>query len=227
MRLGSVTALLLAIAAISGCGLPTGGQASWFPKSFTDSSIDLFALEKRSDQGDSRSIERRVVAGIDVDAFTSAPMQKLKQVRLHAPVSEVFQYVGNHEAMTEWIPLMHRVTMDHRDSENGSHSCGVGSERVCKIGPDEIRERIVVWKPNQCFAYRVEDDQKGVPLESGFGLLTFEPVGNTGTIMTWRIYYQPKKWHPKAVVMPAMVNMQLNGGLKNLVKKFGGAILVK
>ncbi len=171
--------------------------------------------------------ESRVVNGVNVDEFTSAPLQRFKQVRLNAPPETVFDYVGNHEEMSDWLPMLHRVTVDHSNSQNGPQTCGVGSERLCELGPDHIRERIVVWEPDRMFAYRVLDGQKGLPIDGGFGLLTFEPAGSRSTMMTWRIYYSPKKWNPKAAVMPQMVNLQLNGGLKNLVKRFGGEIVAR
>ena len=179
--------------------------------------------------GDSRAalVNERQVMGVDVDQFTTAPLRQHKQVTLNAPVETVFRYVGDHEAMTDWIPLMHRVTVDHSHSNNGPHLCGVGSIRTCELGPDKISERIVVWEPDQMFAYRVIDGQKGVPIDGGFGLVTFEPIGARHTLMNYRVYYEPKKWNPKATMMPVMVSLQINGGMKNLVKHFGGEVVKK
>lgn len=167
----------------------------------------------------------RVIDDVSVDQFTNAPLQRFKQVRLAAPIETVFDYVGDHERMSEWIPMMHRVTMDHSDSDRGPNTCGVGSVRTCEVRPDKIRERIVVWEPDRIFAYKVIDGQKGVPIDGGFGVVTFKPRGPRTTVMTWRIYYEPKKWNPKAALLPAMVNYQLNGGLKNLTKRFGGEVI--
>ena len=123
------------------------------------------------------SAPSRIVGSVNVDHFTNAPLQRLKKVRLSAPVQTVFDYVGDHERMPEWIPLMHRVSMDHQESQNGSESCGVGSVRTCEIRPDKIREKIVIWEPHRMFAYRVIDGQRGIPIDGGFGLITFEEQG--------------------------------------------------
>lgn len=168
----------------------------------------------------------RLVHGFNVDQHTSAPLKQFRQVKLLAPPGEVFAFVADHEGMSEWIPMMHRVSVDHSESANGPGQCGVGSMRYCTIKPDTIAEKIVAWEPGVMYAYRVIDGQKGVPINGGLGVVTFEPADDgDATLLTWRIFYTPKKWSLKAKVMPAMVGFQLGGGLKNLTKHFGGSVI--
>ena len=51
--------------------------------------------------------------GFDPTQFTNAPLQTEGWIRFTDPPDKVFARLAHHEGLTEWVPLLKKVTVSH------------------------------------------------------------------------------------------------------------------
>ena len=51
--------------------------------------------------------------GFDPTKFTNAPLQTEGWIRFTDPPDKVFARLAHHEGLTEWVPLLKKVTVSH------------------------------------------------------------------------------------------------------------------
>lgn len=98
----------------------------------------------------------------------------------HAPPREVFDYLAEHENLSELFGAGIQRLKDGDSERNG-----VGSVRSVKIGPaPAVEETITGFEPCKLIEYRVT---KGGPLKNHVGILEFSELPGGGTHLDYRI----------------------------------------
>jgi len=127
--------------------------------------------------------------------------------------------VSDHAGMHRWTPVISKVQLD---CGQAAVPGGEGTLRYCLTPAGlTIQEKIVAWQPPTLYGYSVRNFQTLLP--NHLGLITSEPDGSGGAILTWRTYF-----HSSRIGGP-MARMALNVVLPNLVgnlvKHFGGEMI--
>ena len=151
----------------------------------------------------------RAVAGFDVGAATTAPLQLTKTVHLEATPATVFALISDHEAMPVWLPGLHRVSVER--------SPAGGVARTCTLeNGASVKESIVGYRQNSLLAYSAAP---GNPFGLGdhLGVAQVE-AADGGTLLTWRQYFE----HQAPETITPMLDGMMQAGLENLAKRFGG-----
>jgi hypothetical protein len=156
--------------------------------------------------------------GFEPTEFTNAPLQTEGWMRFTDPPEKVFAVLANHEGMTEWLPLLKKVTVTHpRELASGESTVGTRRELVFQGGLTLV-ETIVYWNPPLCYAY--DTHGKVFPLQNYIGLMGVEPLENGGTFI-FREYYDLPGSVQNAVI-PHGVVLAMKQAFSKLSKLIGG-----
>jgi hypothetical protein len=102
--------------------------------------------------------------GFDPTEFTKAWLQTEGWIRFTDPPEQVFARLANHEGMTEWLPLLKKVTVTY-PGELAPGESAIGTTRELTFqGGITLVERIVFWNAPLCYAY--DSHGKGFPLQN-------------------------------------------------------------
>ncbi|OUS28634.1 hypothetical protein A9Q99_11515 [Gammaproteobacteria bacterium 45_16_T64] len=174
--------------------------------------------------GSSYSFETRQFDELRVDDFTPAPKQAMARAHFLASPEVVFAKLGDHENMNQWMPFInHEIKVDHSNSRTPGKS-DVGTVRICDFAGDKLTESILYWEEGKSYAYTVLPGDANPALDH-LGVITVEPDGKGGSLVSWRQYFEPKPWSLKGNVMPTMIGVVMNMALDNLVDEYGGEVL--
>lgn len=151
--------------------------------------------------------------------FTSAPLRNQIRVELEASGSEVWALIGDPSRYPEYSSGLERV-------EARKNSNGVFAEYVCHFKPQAEGEAGIVhrvqipwYEPNRGYA-SIDEAPNAFGTTNALTLVTLEP-SKESTIATWGMYY-----HAGDLAMNrASLDQALADIGKNLVSRFGGAIL--
>jgi uncharacterized protein YndB with AHSA1/START domain len=156
----------------------------------------------------------RLIEGIDVGAYTNAPLQLQKRLLVNATPDEVFKTLANHTAMPEWFPGMTaaRINCDHAEEEGGA-----GTVRYCAFGEQEMTEDIVVSQTPKLLGYAIRDGNF-MGLSDHFALITVK-AEDGGSLVSWSQFFH----HPQPDVFNQQGGMMLEGALQNLMQRFESA----
>ena len=125
--------------------------------------------------------------GFDPTKFTNAPLQTAGWIRFTDPPDKTFTRLANHEGLTEWLPLLKRVTVSHPQSPASGESA-VGTTRTLVFqGGLTLVEHIVYWNSPCCYAYDTQG--KVFPLRDYIGLMGIEPSEGGGGVFVFREYF--------------------------------------
>jgi hypothetical protein len=156
--------------------------------------------------------------GFDPTQFTTAPLQTEGWIQFTDPADQVFARLADHEAMTEWLPLLKQVTVTHPQAgSNGESSVGTTRTLVFQGGLTLV-ERIVYWNPPLCYAY--DTHGKVFPLNNYIGLMAVEPRPDGGTFI-FREYYEVSG-RIGAAVIPHGVVLVMQQAFEKLCQLIGG-----
>ena len=77
--------------------------------------------------------------GFDPTQFTNAPLQTEGWIRFTDPPDKVFARLAHHEGLTEWVPLLKKVTVTHPQPacerrEHRRHNAYAGFSRRIDAG---------------------------------------------------------------------------------------------
>ena len=157
--------------------------------------------------------------GFDPTKFTNARLQTEGWIRFTDPPEQVFAQIANHEGMTEWVPLLKKVTVTHpRKLAPGESAIGTTRELVFQGGITLV-EHIVFWNAPLCYAYDAQG--KGFPLQNYIGLMGVEPTKNGGGTFIFREYFDVKG-RVKQAVIPHGVVPPMRQALHKLSQLIGG-----
>jgi hypothetical protein len=99
----------------------------------------------------------------------------------------VFARLAHHEGLTEWVPLLKSVIVEHPQPLASGESA-VGTTRTLVFqGGLMLVEKVVYWNPPLCYAY---DTQGSLfPLHDYIGLMGVEPSADGGGVFVFREYF--------------------------------------
>ena len=157
-------------------------------------------------------------AGVPVSKYTEAKMRNLFVYHFEAAPEVIFDDVSRLEGFAE-------VRWDDNGTgiEDGP---GKGVIRWVKLMGKEIREEFLEYNPPNMHFYRIEPEKSEFKFrfKNHIGVVTVEPDGGEGSILTWRIYYD-YILRPLSPKTKTMLNIGISGGLDGLVKTHGGTRL--
>jgi len=168
---------------------------------------------------------RAQVNGFDVRSETQAPEQITLMFRIDAVPQEAFKLVADIDKMATWFTDIKNPKMDNTLSDRGQGLMGTNSVRTCSLNDEMLYEDIVYFdEKNLSYAYAINMEKSTVsfPISNQLGLFTVETDGDSGSLVTWRIYYD-KNFHIVAPVLTIMMkNMILAPAVENLFELVGG-----
>ncbi len=85
----------------------------------------------------------------DVNSIEREPLQFTNTVDLKAPPEAVFASLRDTEAWLRWFPDMKSAVWEGEP--------GVGTNRIVKVGPMEIKEHFVIWREPFQMAFYVSE----------------------------------------------------------------------
>lgn len=140
--------------------------------------------------------------GFEPTQFTSAPLQTEGWIRFTGAPEQVFARIADHEGMTEWVPLLKKVSVTHPQALASGESA-VGTVRTMVFqGGLTLVERVVYWNPPLCYAYDTQG--KVFPLQNYIGLMGVEPGQDGGTFI-FREYFEVRGRIKEAVIPHGVV----------------------
>ncbi len=158
------------------------------------------------------SSKDRDIGGINIDYYTSAPLQMTKSAELPATPEEVFSTLADYTAMPEWFPGMSAVKVDNADTQTEN---GAGAVRVCSFGPEQsMTEDIVLFDAPEKLGYTIRD-RNFMGMSNHFALVTVETKGG-GSLLSWHQFFD----HPDPEAFKAQGGAMLEGALENLRVKY-------
>lgn len=155
----------------------------------------------------------RIIEGVEIDSYTTAPLQLHKSLLVNVAPNEVFDTLANHTAMPEWFPGMTaaRVNGDHAQEEGGA-----GTVRYCAFDEQEMTEDIILSESPKLLAYAIRDGNF-MGLSDHFALVTVK-VQHEGSLVSWHQFFN----HPYPEVFNEQGGVMLEGALNNLRERFAG-----
>ncbi|MCQ3973770.1 MAG: hypothetical protein DPW09_10030 [Anaerolineae bacterium] len=164
------------------------------------------------------AIATRTIGKLNIDEVTRAPRRLTKSARLHAGQAEVFDFVRRHEAWANWFPIVEAVKVDNSQAETPD---GNGCVRHCTLtNGAQFTEKIVGYEAPHQFGYAVEDNN-AMGMQGHLAVVTLQAEAPQRTRLTWYQYFN----HPEAETFTEQVNEILDGGIQNLIERFGGESL--
>jgi len=162
--------------------------------------------------------------GFDPTQFTNAPLQTEGWIRFTDPPETVFARLAHHEGLTEWVPLLKKVTVSHPQPVAGqtlaSGESTVGTTRTLVFqGGLTLVEHVVYWNPPLCYAYDTQG--KIFPLQNYIGLMGVEPREDGGGTFIFREYFAVSGRIQNAVI-PHGVVLPMREGFHKLSQLIGG-----
>lgn len=89
----------------------------------------------------------------DPTKFTSARLQTEGWMKFTDPPEKVFALLADHKGMTQWLPLLKKVTVTHtQEVAPGESAVGTARKMVFEGGITLV-ETVVFWNPPLCYAY--------------------------------------------------------------------------
>ena len=159
------------------------------------------------------------IFGFDPTAFTNAPLQTDGWMRFTDPPEKVFAVLANHEGMTEWLPLLQKVTVTHPQELPPGEST-IGSIRELTFpGGITVVEKVVYWNAPLCYAY--DSHAKIFPFQNYIGLMGVEPAENGGGTFIFHEYFDLSGRIEQAV-LPHGVVPPMRQALHKLSQMIGG-----
>jgi hypothetical protein len=160
--------------------------------------------------------------GFDPTKFTNAPLQTEGWVRFTDPPAKVFARLANHEGLTEWVPLLEKVTVTHpqplASAASGESTVGTTRTLVFKGGLTLV-EHVVYWNPPLCYAYDTQG--KVLPVQNYIGMMGVEATEDGGGTFIFREYFAVGGLI-KETVIPHGVVLPMKRALDKLSRLIGG-----
>lgn len=150
------------------------------------------------------------VSMLKISDFTSADLQIVKQRHFDASPAQIWKYVSDSKTIPLYFKQVKKVNVDNSKAVES----GVGTERMCSFGGDQIHETVVHVEDNSVFAYQVKDNDI---MKNHLAIIRIEKDGE-GSKMTWYQFFDKGPKGMKASMMKMMMPGMLKKGMKNLDK---------
>ena len=162
----------------------------------------------------------RIIGGLDIDTYTSAPLRVSHTVYFDAPPGALFAVISNHTKLDEWMPLVNQVNLNRRHADVRD---GAGTIRYLHIGPFTIQEYVIAFDPPRLMAYSIEQHPLIVDHVSVVYLM---PERYGGTYLEWQHYFRTNAL--ASVTGPAAslgLRLIYAGALRRLIARFDGKMV--
>jgi len=171
-------------------------------------------LGEGSMQGD------RIIGGLDIDTYTSAPLRVMRTAYLEAPPTRVFSVVSDHANADTWMPLVTQVNVSrgHADVRDG-----VGTIRYlhARFGYS-LRQYVIAFNPPRLMAYSIEQDPI---ITQHVSVMYLESERYGGTMLYWQHYFNMSLMPFITVPLASILfDQSCAFGLRKLIGYFGGGM---
>ena len=106
---------------------------------------------------DAEALPARIVAGVKVDSFTSAPLFVDVSITCRAAPETVWQTIVDPDSIPKWVIFARRAAYC---SASGASDASIGPGAIRKFYVFKnvaVRERVEVWDPPRVLGYRTLD----------------------------------------------------------------------
>lgn len=164
----------------------------------------------------------RIIGGLDVDTYTSAPLQVCRSVFLDAPPRSVFALVSDHANLDWWLPRVHQV---HVNRGHAAVRDGVGTIRYVHyelLLTYTVREYIIAHHPPSLIAYSIERNNL---ITDHVAVISIDPERYGGTQLIWRHYFRAESM-PFLIepLCSILLHLMCGAALRNLIRYYGGRL---
>ena len=149
------------------------------------------------------------IGPVRVSQFTTADLQAFKSYRIKATPEKLWETIGDHESIPEWVPMVKHVRVNNSKADDA----GVGCERVCTFGGSELTEKVVYQEDGRIMAYSAADNRMA---SNHLGVIEIIQEGEY-SVVNWYQYFDPRGM--KGFMMKNMMGGTLKKALKNLEKR--------
>lgn len=157
--------------------------------------------------------------GFDPTQFTTATLQTEGWIRFNAAPDQVFARLADHEGMTDWLPLLSKVTVV-RPEGLATGEDGPGVTRTLHFhGGITLVEQVVYWNPPLCYSY----DTSGTlfPMDNYIGMMGVLPGQDGGGTFVFREYFELQD-RPESAIIPHGVVLAMKQAFGRLSKLIDG-----
>lgn len=165
-------------------------------------------------------VEDRIVGGLDVDTYTSAPLRVMRTAYLEASPARVFAVISDHANADTWMPLVTHVNVSrgHADMRDG-----VGTIRYLHVSFwYSLREYVIAFNPPRLLAYSIEQD---AIITNHVSVMYLEAERYGGTLLYWQHYFRMSTLPSITVPLASIAfDQSCAFGLRNLIRYFGGEL---
>jgi uncharacterized protein YndB with AHSA1/START domain len=160
----------------------------------------------------------RIIGGLDIDTYTSAPLRVMRTAYLDASPARVFAVISDHANADTWMPLVTQVNVSrgHADARDG-----VGTIRYLHAGFwYSMRQYIIAFNPPRLMAYSIEQDPL---ITHHVSVMYLEPERYGGTVLFWQHYFRTSLMSFVTVPLVSILfDQSCAFALRKLISHFGG-----
>lgn len=160
----------------------------------------------------------RIIGGLDIDTYTSAPLRVMRTAYLDTSPARVFAVISDHANADTWMPLVTHVNVSrgHADVRDG-----VGTIRYLHAGFwYSLRQYIIAFNPPRLLAYSIEQDSF---ISHHVSVMYLEAERYGGTLLYWQHYFRAETMAFITVPLASILFDQCCArALRNLIHHFGG-----
>jgi hypothetical protein len=160
----------------------------------------------------------RIVGGLDIDTYTSAPLRVMRSAYLEASPARVFAIISDHANADTWMPLVTQVNVSrgHADVRDG-----VGTIRYLHAGFwYSMRQYVIAFNPPRLLAYSIEQDPF---ISHHVSVMYLEAERYGGTLLFWQHYFRMGLMANITVPLASMAfDQSCAFALRKLIRYFGG-----
>jgi uncharacterized protein YndB with AHSA1/START domain len=160
----------------------------------------------------------RIVGGLDIDTYTSAPLRVMRKAYLEAAPARVFAVISDHANVDTWMPLVTQVNVSrgHADVRDG-----VGTIRYLHAGFwYSLRQYVIASHPPRLLAYSIEQDPF---ITHHMSVMYLEAERYGGTLLYWQHYFHMSLMPSITVPLVSILfDQSCAWALRNLIGYFGG-----
>lgn len=164
--------------------------------------------------------ENREVGQYSVDKHTKAPLQWVVQAWVNTDAATLYTKSINLDGIFE------NITWNTEGASSPSAQHMPGDVRTIPLAWMNAKERLLITEPVSIHFYTLltEESSAPTPMDHYLGVVTTESIGK-GSVITWRVYFEPKGWSPMASIMSSKIKSLLEKGIQSWIHEYGGALI--
>jgi hypothetical protein len=153
----------------------------------------------------------------DMSPYTSSPLRMEATVEFQGmKPNEVFDILGDPDAITQWYPLAKSVKM--YPAEDGNTENDTFTVDFLFFG--EVFEEILFWDYPYRYVYQAKGD--GFPIKDYIACIEIRDLGEDKGLFTWKIYCNNIEGTQEQIVMPLILPPITSKAMENLSPLING-----